>query len=401
VFPSASFCTIGGGDDNAFFPRIPGLPESVTCLGAAADGWLALDCTDDVFRRTPLWDKFCYDTGNFVVHAKRDVKHRHTYLLCNPFSGETVPLPELDALVGHVAETFEIRKVLMRSSSPDDVVAVTTNNWDYNIILCCPGKGRWVVPYLRVCDVAFHGDKLYGITPEEELVACDISQDEDGRPIVNKYKRVIMQPLADGEEDPWSWMYDDDASDQSCNGEEKSDGDDSEDGNDDDLSSIDEDEESSDEYSSNGDDMVPDGEDIGTDDKVSYEPKDYIAIRRHLVESREGQDLLMVRHHTQAPPFSDAYTRKVEVFKADIEGGKWVPVTTDALAQGEALFLSRSFCKCTRAYGDIKEGFVYFMDMNDVFDTRSMTRSPLRLPPQWRQEDKSLLTWFFPPELAL
>jgi hypothetical protein len=61
----------------------------------------------------------------------------------------------------------------------------------------------------------------------------------------------------------------------------------------------------------------------------------------------------------------------VEVFKADIEAGKWVLVTTNALAQGEALFLSRSFCKCTRAFGDLKEGFIYFMDVNDVFDTRS------------------------------
>jgi hypothetical protein len=61
----------------------------------------------------------------------------------------------------------------------------------------------------------------------------------------------------------------------------------------------------------------------------------------------------------------------VEVFKAGIEAGKWVLVTTNALAQGEALFLSRSFCKCTRAFGDLKEGFIYFMDVNDVFDTRS------------------------------
>jgi hypothetical protein len=54
-----------------------------------------------------------------------------------------------------------------------------------------------MVPYLRLCDVAFHGDsRLYGITPGEDLVAFDLAEDKDGRPIVTKLERVIMQPLA-------------------------------------------------------------------------------------------------------------------------------------------------------------------------------------------------------------
>ncbi|CAO2186582.1 unnamed protein product [Urochloa humidicola] len=458
VLPDASFCTIAG-DDGGLVHRIPGLPDNVICLGTAADGWLALDCTDDLYRRTPYRDKFV--DNNTFPRPRAGAMHRHTYMLHNPFSGETVPLPELDAIVGHVTETFDIRKVLMRSSSPDDVVAVATNNWDCNVILCRPGKGRSVVPYLRICDIVFHGGKLYGITPEEELVAIDLSEDEDGRPIVTKYKRVIMQQLADGQEDPWSWMYSDDDNndndedddddddedddndsdddEESDNAEEESDDEasnqeeedsrlnsgDIDDNSDDELSSIDDDdnsdddeedeedgEESSDddddeapnqevEYSLNGDGKVPDGEEVGTDDTVSYKPKDHTSLTRRLVESCEGRDLLMVRHHMQVPPYTSAYTRKVEVFKADIEGGKWVPVTTDALAQGEALFLSRPFSKCTRAYGDIEEGFIYFMDMDDVFDTRSWTRRPLSLPPRWRREDEKLLTWFFPPELVL
>jgi hypothetical protein len=44
---------------------------------------------------------------------------------------------------------------------------------------------------------------------------------------------------------------------------------------------------------------------------VPYKPKDYIKITRRLVESCEGRDLLMVRHHTQIPPFSSAYTRNI------------------------------------------------------------------------------------------
>lgn len=77
--------------------------------------------------------------------------------------------------------------------------------------MCRPGKGSFVLPYIRVFDVAFLGnDRLYGITPDEDLVAFDLADDCNGRPIVTKYKRVIRHPLADGEEDLWRWMDDDD-----------------------------------------------------------------------------------------------------------------------------------------------------------------------------------------------
>ncbi|TKW08082.1 hypothetical protein SEVIR_6G005501v4 [Setaria viridis] len=73
VIPNGSFCTIG--DTGAFFNRIPSLPDNVTCLGAT-DSWLALDCTDDVFRRTNLWDT--YRDGEFL-EPRSDVKHEHNY----------------------------------------------------------------------------------------------------------------------------------------------------------------------------------------------------------------------------------------------------------------------------------------------------------------------------------
>jgi hypothetical protein len=217
VFPDGSFCTVGA--DGVFFNRIPGLlPDNVTCLGAAADGWLALDCTDNVFRRTNPWDTYVHGKG--FVQPRADVKHRHTYLLHNPFSSRTVALPELDSIIGDVAETFEVRKVLMRSSpasaaSPyDDLVAVTTNNWNCNVILCRPGKGSCVLNRVQhVIDVAFHRDRLYGITPEEELVAFDLAEEDNGRPDVTRCWRVIRRPLADGEEDRWRYLYDDDDSD--------------------------------------------------------------------------------------------------------------------------------------------------------------------------------------------
>ncbi|CAO2169714.1 unnamed protein product [Urochloa humidicola] len=196
VLPDCSVCTTGR--HGAFFDRIPGLPgENVTCLAAAAEGWLALDLTDDAFRRTASWDQYCPSTGTFI-EARNDVKHAHAYMLHNPFSGETVPLPELDAIVGHVAETFEIRKVLMRSTTPDDVIAVTTNNCNYNIILCRPGKGSFVLPDLRVIDVAF----------VEELLAFHLGEDdEDGKPNVTRIKRVIKNPMAAyySEYPSWRW----------------------------------------------------------------------------------------------------------------------------------------------------------------------------------------------------
>ena len=117
------------------------------------------------------------------------------YRLYNPFTGKTVLLPELDAIIGEVAETFEIRKVLMQrpsssstlvSDNDDDqlLVAITTNSYYYNIIICRPGKGTacCVLPNIDVFDVVFHGDsRLYGITPEEELVALDLAEDDKAR----------------------------------------------------------------------------------------------------------------------------------------------------------------------------------------------------------------------------
>ncbi|CAO2205456.1 unnamed protein product [Urochloa humidicola] len=108
----------------------------------------------------------------------------------------------------------------------------------------------------------------------------------------------------------------------------------------------------------------------------------------------------MVRHHTQSPPFSRECTRGVEIFRADIQAGKWVPV--NALAQGaEALFLSRSFCKSTRAYGGIEEGCIYFADMHDIFDTKCWAPRLLSRPQQWMRAAIYLPTWLFPPELLV
>ncbi|CAL4996149.1 unnamed protein product [Urochloa decumbens] len=409
VLPDCSVCTTGR--DGAFFDRIPGLPgENVTCLAAAGEGWLALDLTDDAFRRTPSWDMYCPATGTFS-DARPDVKHTHRYMLHNPFSGQTVPLPELDGVVGHVAETFEIRKVLMRSA-PDDVIAVTTNNCNYNIILCRPGKGTFVLPDLRVVDAAFVGDVLYGITTGEELLAFHLG--EDGKPNVTRVKRVIKNPMAAYyiKYSSWRWpqIVDDDSS-----GDDDGRGDyDHEDYSDGDEVEIQEDQAEFDDDPDirfiNGDGMVSDNEGkVYQDDwdpEVPYDAKDETYIARYLVSC--GDELLLVRHQNESPLQGPPYTSKVEVFRADVSVGRWVPVTADdgGLGEGEALFLSRSFSKSTRAHGrDVEEGLVYYASnyLDDAFDTRSGTirNIAFRWPWQRQLEYKRWLTWLFPPELVV
>jgi hypothetical protein len=127
--------------DNTVLGRLPSLPENASCVGST-DNWLVLDCIDAM--------------------------KRHNYFLHDPFSDKTVPLHELETVIGNVSKLFEICKVLMRST-PDDVVAVMTNNYNYPIILILPGKGIWLPkprepPFVYIIDIVFLGDKLYGIT---------------------------------------------------------------------------------------------------------------------------------------------------------------------------------------------------------------------------------------------
>ncbi|TVU43830.1 hypothetical protein EJB05_10328, partial [Eragrostis curvula] len=363
-------------------------PANSARFRAVCRAWHSPYMFDIIWVETPCVITFTY------VHPQSShprtsappilVKYRHTYSLHNPFSGETVPLPELDSIVGHVAETFEIRKVLMRSASSPDVIAVTTNNSDYPVILCKQGS-CCVLPYLRVFDVAFFAGKLYGITPDADLVAFDLTIDHKDDIVINGYKRVIAHPLPeddDEEEDLWSFM------DEYCHVNV--------DGGDDDQ------EEDKADYDSSSDDMVPNGKEIVRDNEVPYEPKDFITTTLHLVRSCGGE-LLLVRHRYQSPSLLTCrpYTRNVELFKADVDAGNWIPVTADGLAQGEALFLSRSFSNSTRGYGDTHEGFVHFVEVEDAFDTRSWTRRQFSLPRERNLVDDDLLTWVFPPQVVL
>jgi hypothetical protein len=136
-------------------------PENLRCIGST-NTWLALDFMDD--------------------------KIRHTYFLHNPFSKATVPLPKLDAVIGDASEFFRFHKVLMRST-PDDLISVMTNNWNCPMIFVLPNKGVWLPkpktdPFVSIIDVAFLGDKLYGVTKDEDLVSLNITFDVHNTPRV-------------------------------------------------------------------------------------------------------------------------------------------------------------------------------------------------------------------------
>lgn len=404
VLPYGTVCTAGRGAACSSF-RIPGFPDEATCLGAAHDGWLALDRTDDVVGRTSwfrtTWPVVVGDTWKHVMLGKSDVNHKHAYALHNPFSDVTVPLPELDAVIGRVAETFRVRKVLMRSPAPDDLVAVMTNSWNCNVILCRAGKGTFVLPYYRIVDVAFLGeDTLYGITTGEELLAFHLGEDDDGRPNVARIELVIKNTLANYYYDEFGWLWPAEvANDTSSNNDEDMDMDDDDYMEEDDPAVVDDgDDDQADSF--NGDEMVSDSEVFdGYGDGEDLQVKDELYLGRYLVRSLSGE-LLLVRHQWQSCPRSPSYTRKVEFFKADFSAGKWA--AAGGLAKGEAIFLSPSHSKCVRASGGVREGFVYYTkQMDDVFDTRSGTvRAAITAGwPELCALEKS--GWFFPPELVV
>ncbi|XBH65164.1 hypothetical protein VPH35_118804 [Triticum aestivum] len=171
--------------------------------------------------RLPMNTRCIGSTNDWIVLDRMDgVTQKHTYALHNHFLDVAVLLPELNSIIGNVPEKFEIRKVLMRST-PDDLVAVTSNICRYPFILCRPGKGAWVagplaMPYFRIIDFAFLGDMLYVITKAESLYAIHLTEDDDGKPDVSFVERITRHtPYPNGDRynnDMWMGTSDNDAS---------------------------------------------------------------------------------------------------------------------------------------------------------------------------------------------
>jgi hypothetical protein len=98
------------------------------------------------------------------------------------------------------------------------------------------------------------------------------------------------------------------------------------------------------------------------------------------------------------------FTHKVDVFEADMTAAKWVLV--EGGLGGHALFISNRFCKSISAAcsKEIQEDAIYFIDTDEVFDTRSKTISIPMDDSDYihilRRCDTEELTWVFPPELV-
>jgi hypothetical protein len=380
-------------------------PETTRCVGST-DGWIAIDSVD--------------------------AENMHTYYLHNEFSSTTLSLPELDAAIGHVSELFQIRKVLLRST-PDDVIALMTNHPRCPIILARLGKGVWLpksyaASYACIIDVAFLGDRLYGITLAEDLVFLDISYDDKGVPMAIDGECVIGDAWRNEED------YDDEEEDNDDYDDEEYDGVDvASDGGDRDTDIDHDSSNCEDEYDNSDDEDYDETQD---DDQHTYDltkltkadileaieetdvdespreikPSIYNVFRRkptintmrYLIES--CGKLLMVRRQELSPYNGKIpFTHKVEVFEADISAAKWVPV--EGGLGGQTLFISRPFCKSISAScsKEIQEDAIYFIDTDDVFDMRSKSVSAPR--DDWdytmnlRNCDTDELTWVFPPEL--
>ncbi|KAK1653717.1 hypothetical protein QYE76_071522 [Lolium multiflorum] len=174
-----------------------------------ADGTIVTLPYHDLHSWSPFPDgtKLIGATNSWLALYRADASDgRRRYLLHNPFSNTTVPLPALDLVIGKVPDQFAVRKVLMRSTG-DDLVAVMTNMRNYRIILCRPRKsGAWllkrrVLPYASISDIAFHGDNLYGVTKNAGLIALELAEKKDGRPTVKSAKYVITHFESDDEWD--------------------------------------------------------------------------------------------------------------------------------------------------------------------------------------------------------
>uniref|UniRef100_A0A0E0EBG6 F-box domain-containing protein n=1 Tax=Oryza meridionalis TaxID=40149 RepID=A0A0E0EBG6_9ORYZ len=354
VLPDGTFVTVSNGRGGVHRMPFPG--SNAICVGST-DGWLALHRTD--------------------VDGAGTTRTRHTFLLHNPFTSATVPLAELGDILDDVFfEEFHVRKVIVRPGGPDGgghLVAVMTDHWDCPLILCRPGKGTWTpepctMPFVRVIDIAFFQDKLYLIIKSTDLFAIDLADDEHGAPTVTNVERIIRHPRSHNSRFRWSDTEDDDAVADDDDGEGF--------------------------RWSCTDYRIEEG-----DNAV-----DAIITTWNLVESRGGALLMVRREWLVAGLTPTEYTRKVDVFEADMDGGgggAWVPVITGGLG-GQAIFQSEVFCKSVpapaRAHDEMEEDVLYFVDTQDVWDMRSGARKPFKGRPRVYELG---MTWLFPPELVV
>ncbi|XBH67303.1 hypothetical protein VPH35_095702 [Triticum aestivum] len=344
------------------------VPDNARCRGSS-DEWLLLGIYQQNLIYIPEDEVQSYCFDNYVLH--------------NIFSLEYVPLTELDAVL-HRA--YHVLKFRMRSTARDFIV-VTTTNKNHPLIVILPGKGVWLPepqaePYIYIVDIAFSGDKLYGITKAEDLIPFDLGLDEDGRPMVTIGRRVNHSITL--------IMIDSDDDDDDVVGEEQ-DGvavdvaaDDEDDGEDKKL------EVAVDVKTGAGygvvDDFDQDQPTMANDDDDGEKNHNYLNCTYydhineinswHLVQSCE--ELFMV-----------------DVFMADVNTRKWVPMA-NGLGGGRALFISADYSKFVYApCGDIEEDAIYLLESGEVFNMKTHNASPTRFRECCYFGEDGM--WLFPP----
>ncbi|CAN6372870.1 unnamed protein product [Urochloa humidicola] len=137
---------------------------------------------------------FLTASGSWLVYRKL-----FGLLLLDPFSGATMTLPGPSSVSCNsdvqsaLSYQFEVIKLIM--CSPDLIAALfwtSCSNW---IAVCRPGASLWSVawdPSLWITDMTFYQGKLYAVDYGEELLALDISVDDNtGDPQVAQIGQVI------------------------------------------------------------------------------------------------------------------------------------------------------------------------------------------------------------------
>uniref|UniRef100_A0A0D9WZ42 F-box domain-containing protein n=1 Tax=Leersia perrieri TaxID=77586 RepID=A0A0D9WZ42_9ORYZ len=354
VLSDGNFVTVSndGGLHHMTFPN-----SNTTFVVGSTDGWLALHRTD--------------------VDATGTKTHK--FFLHNPFTGATSPRWRQSSTT----------TVIVRSSGPDGgghLIAVMTNSWKCPIILCLPGKGAWTpeqltMPFIRVIDIVFFGDKLYLITETNDLFAVEIVDDEVGRPTVTNIERIIKHPRntdnnsnvdarfrwSDTEEEDDDNVIDDEELDNDGDDyyDEASSEDSDSESEDDDVDAIDNDAAGS---SSNSDMESAGYSDDDEQLNVVYDEElDWSCSKYEILEDYDSRittwnlleasgKLLMVRREWIVAAFTPTgHTRSVD---ADMDAGKWIPVTGGL--GGQAIFLSQVFSKSVHApaHGEVEEDVI-------------------------------------------
>ncbi|KQK14494.1 hypothetical protein BRADI_1g16652v3 [Brachypodium distachyon] len=347
------------------------------------DGYFFTPSDDGTWHRLPA-NSFFPDDGGTVGGGSTDawiaLLRRNSadccFLLQNPFSGATVRLPELDAVLGGDSTT-DVRKVVVRDDDGEQeelLVTVMTDNGNHPLVLCRPGARHywspepWEVPYLYIVDVAFLGDgKLYAITKAEDLVSLDLAYSDGGSPVVVNGACLIRQPLGYDDYDAWT---DDDAVEPPHHDHEEAQV----------VVVAEQLEVDDDDHDEQQHAEEPVTDDDDDDDDVTREGLDYaydelgdlIITVRYLVAEPRSEKLfvLLLKLHPEG--------RGLE---ADVGAGSWLPVTSAARLGGQTLFISKRFSKFAPSDGSgdqVQDGCVYFVDTGEVFDVGSQTVSLTR-----------------------